>query len=152
MHSQHHQPVVQIRTFDQLTITQVAGMYALRYNVFIREQQSIFNEHDGKDFAAIHLFIEDAGQIVAYSRICKESNSVASIGRVAVDQAYRGQSLAKTIVAEAIETIKNMHSVSEIVIEAQEYLQKFYQGFGFVSTSEPFDDDGVLHVRMSLRL
>lgn len=146
------EPIILVRTFDQLTNKQLAGMYALRYNVFVREQQSIFNEHDGKDFAAIHLFIEDAGQIVAYARVCKESDSTSSIGRVAVDQAYRGQSLSKRVLTQAIQTIKDMGNMTEITIGAQEYLHKFYENFGFVVTSEPFDDDGVLHVRMSLPL
>ena len=35
-----------------------------------------------------------------------------------------------------------------INIEAQTYAKKFYEKLGFVKTSEPFDEDGIQHIKM----
>lgn len=145
-------PEIQIREFDELSPYQVAHLYALRYNVFVREQKSIYDEHDGKDFQAKHLFVEEGNRIIAYARICREQEGIVSIGRVAVDQSYRKQKLGEKIVGRAIEQARLMPGVNKINIGAQLYLQKFYEGFGFIATSEPYDDEGVMHINMSLDL
>lgn len=141
---------VLVRQFDDLTPRQVAHMFALRYNVFVREQKSIFNEHDGKDFDATHLFIEENDEIIAYARIVLVDHTTASFGRVAVHASYRKQGLGKIIVRNVIDQIKKSSGISKIKIEAQEYLQNFYSGFGFVVIGEPYDDDGVMHVAMEI--
>lgn len=145
-------PEIHVSKFDDLTPRQVANLYALRYNVFVKEQKSIYDEHDGRDFDALHIFIEDTNRVIAYARAYQSSSKEAVFGRVAVDQAYRGQDLGKKIVAKAIESIKELPGVTKIQIEAQEYLAKFYESFGFLQTSEPFDDDGVMHVAMEMSL
>lgn len=141
-----------VKEFDRLTPHQVANIYAIRYEVFVREQQSIYNEHDGHDFEAIHFFVEDRDRIVVYARVYKESDTAACLGRVAVDKRYRGRELGKKIVKQAIKVTKKIPRVTIINIEAQVYLQKFYENFGFESTSKPYDDDGVMHVDMALIL
>mgnify|MGYP001612847620 FL=1 len=145
-------PEIQIREFNELSPYQVARLYALRYNVFVREQKSIYDEHDGKDFQAKHLFVEEGDGIIAYARICREQEGIVSIGRIVVDQRYRKQKLGEKIVGSAIEQTRLMPGVKKINIGAQLYLQKFYESFGFVTTSEPYDDEGVMHINMSLDL
>lgn len=148
---EHLHPEIKTAEFANLTPWQVAKIYAIRYNVFVREQKSIFNEHDGHDFNATHLFIEDEDKIIAYARVYREDKNTAVLGRVAVDKDHRGQGLGREIVQKAIEAVKRMEGVDRINIEAQTYLQKFYESFGFKVTSEPYDDDGVMHVNMTLR-
>lgn len=145
-------PEIQVRPLGQLSPFQVERLFALRYNVFVRGQNSIYDEHDGKDRTAIHLFVEDGDNIVACARICPEEEGVVSVGRVAVDKRYRKQKLGEKIVGKAIEQARTMPGIKKINIGAQLYLQKFYEGFGFVATSEPYDDAGVMHVNMSLTL
>lgn len=145
-------PQVQAAEFDILSGRQVANLYALRYNVFVKEQQSIYDEHDGHDFDATHIFIENEGKIIAYARVYRKDENTASIGRVAVEKEYRGQELGRKIVSRTIEAARNMGKVSRIDIGAQQYLQKFYVSFGFKVTSEPYDGEGVMHVDMSLLL
>lgn len=40
----------------------------------------------------------------------------------------------------------------DVAIDAQLYLEKFYSDFGFVRDGEPYDDVGVPHVKMRVRL
>lgn len=145
-------PEIQVKNFNELTNLQVLNALALRYNVFVREQQSIFNEYDGHDTSAKHLFIEDGGQIIAYARIYRESEDAVAIGRVAVAKEYRRQGLAKQIVKQAIITAGGIAGIDTINIAAQTYLRPFYESFGFAPTSEPYDDDGVMHLNMTLSL
>jgi ElaA protein len=37
-----------------------------------------------------------------------------------------------------------------VTLAAQAHLVRFYQGFGFVATSAPYDDYGISHVDMAL--
>ena len=133
---EHHSRSAEIQTkkFADLSPFQVAKMYAIRYNVFVKEQRSIFNEHDGHDFEATHLFIEDGDKIVAYARVYRENETSAVLGRVAVDPEYRRQELGRRIVGQVIDTAKSMNGITQINIGAQEYLQQFYESFGFKSS------------------
>ena len=38
--------------------------------------------------------------------------------------------------------------VNSVIIEAQTYAIEFYEKLGFVEISEPFEEDGIEHVRM----
>ncbi len=49
---------------------------------------------------------------------------------------------------EAIRKIAANFGVVPIRISAQQYLKKFYEGFGFRQVGEPFDEDGILHIEM----
>lgn len=140
------------KKLDDLTPRQLYKILALRFNTFVLEQKSIFPEFDDHDYDAHHIFIEIDENIAAYARAFKINDETATFGRVVVDKQYRNQKLGRQIVEKTIATIKKMHAIKTIEIEAQEYLQGFYESFGFVKTSEPFDDAGILHVSMELKV
>lgn len=146
-------PIIEVSTFDKLDSELVYKMLALRFNVFVIEQQSIYPEFDGHDFAATHFIIRDEDAPVAYARVYQDDGHTAHLGRIVVDKDYRGQELGRKIVDRAITEVKsNMKQVDTIVMGAQTYLRKFYESFGFVPTSEPYDDAGVEHIDMSLKI
>ncbi len=134
----------------ELTPIQMYKIMALRFNSFVLEQKSIFPEFDEHDLEAQHIFIEEGQKIIAYARAFKSGDTSATFGRVVVDMTYRGQKLGQQIVEMAIAALKEIGGVQKIEIEAQEYLTKFYESFGFRKTSEPFDDAGIMHVSMEL--
>lgn len=141
--------------FPDLTGDQVAAIYEIRYNIFVQEQQSIYDEHDGndkEDTEARHLLIEENEAIIAYARVYRKSPDTASLGRVAVVKVQRKEGHGKRIILEAIETARSMNGVNKIEIGAQTYLQEFYESLGFEVTNEPYDDDGVMHIDMTLSL
>jgi len=140
-----------LKTFDQLTTTEMYNLLSLRTAVFVVEQNCPYQELDGKDQVAQHLWLEnEAGEVVALCRLLPQGLSFAeaSIGRVLVNPAYRGENWGRALVKAALEVLQQAGDA--VTIEAQYYLRDFYRGFGFVENSEPFDEDGIKHVNMKL--
>ena len=141
-----------LKTFDQLTTTEMYNLLSLRTAVFVVEQNCPYQELDGKDQVAQHLWLEnEAGEVVALCRLLPQGLSFdeASIGRVLVNPAYRGENWGRALVETALEVLQQAGE-DAVTIEAQYYLRDFYRGFGFVENSEPFDEDGIKHVNMKL--
>lgn len=141
-----------LKTFDQLTTTEMYNLLSLRTAVFVVEQNCPYQELDGKDQLAQHLWLEnEAGEVVALCRLLPQGLSFAeaSIGRVLVNPAYRGENWGRALVETALEVLQQAGE-DAVTIEAQYYLRDFYRGFGFVENSEPFDEDGIKHVNMKL--
>ncbi|WP_313309023.1 GNAT family N-acetyltransferase [Lactococcus taiwanensis] len=141
-----------LKTFDQLTTTEMYNLLSLRTAVFVVEQNCPYQELDGKDQVAQHLWLEnEAGEVVALCRLLPQGLSFAeaSIGRVLVNPAYRGENWGRALVKAALEVLQQAGE-DAVTIESQYYLRDFYRGFGFVENSEPFDEDGIKHVNMKL--
>ena len=141
-----------IRFFNELTLEQLYEILKLRFDAFVIEQKSIYDEFDRRDYEAIHIFFQDKNEIMAYLRIYKKSDKIASIGRLVVVAKLRKQGLGKKIVKAGIDCIKDKWNADKIEIGAQAYLKKFYGDFGFIQTSDVYDDCGVPHISMELKL
>lgn len=139
-----------IKNFDELNTKELYDLLQLRFRVFVLEQKSLYDEVDGRDLECYHLLGYDKGELVAYLRILPRGLSFdeVSIGRVVVREDARAAGLGRKIVTKAIEFITNEMKENEVRIEAQSYLKKFYESFGFKQTSEPFLDEGVEHIEM----
>ncbi len=139
---------IQILSFEALSNQQLYEIIKLRFDVFVDEQNSIYEEHDRIDYDALHMFCSDSnGHINAYLRLFKMDNGMASIGRVVVHANHRGKQLGRRFVQEAIDYIESNWEC-DIKIGAQVYLKGFYESFDFVQSSEPYDDGGVPHISM----
>lgn len=144
------------RKFNELTREEMYNIFRLRSEVFVVEQNCVYNDLDGKDKDAIHIFAKENGRIVAYIRTFVRQDGSASFGRVCVSKDHRRSGLGKKIVAEGIRCIcenydhKKIHN--RIMIEAQEYLRGFYESFGFRKTSETYLEDGIPHIDMQMDL
>lgn len=141
-----------LKTFNQLTNTELYNILQERTNVFVVEQNCPYPEVDGKDVQSYHLYKEDNGEIVAYLRILPPGVSYAelSIGRVLVKKEYRGQKLARELMSYALQFIEEELNETTVKIQAQDYLRNFYSSFGFEAISEVYLDDGIPHVDMLL--
>lgn len=141
-----------LKEFDELELKELYGILKLRFDVFVLEQQSIYDEFDSIDFIATHLFIKQNDEIIAYLRFYDKSDTTASFGRVAVHKNYRKKGISKLLISAVIEHIKEKNNILKIEIEAQEYLKKFYNSFGFIQVSNPYEDGGVIHISMKSEL
>ncbi|MFV0480881.1 MAG: GNAT family N-acetyltransferase [Campylobacteraceae bacterium] len=139
---------VDIKRFETLSKIELYEILKIRAEVFVVEQNCIYNDLDDKDLYSYHLTIKDDSKIVAYMRIYEKSDNKISFGRVLVVFSGRGKGYAKKIINEAIVFIEKTWGKKSIVIEAQTYLQKFYKEFGFIAFSEEFLEDGILHIWM----
>jgi ElaA protein len=139
-----------IKRFEALSVFELYNLMQLRSEVFVVEQNCVYQDVDGKDEKALHLIGEDEGVTVAYCRVFKPKDyfDEASIGRVIVKDNYRDQKLGHTLMKEAIEVIKAEYNETKITISAQLYLKKFYESHGFIQTSEPYLEDDIPHIEM----
>ena len=142
----------QLQTFDELTNQALYALLALRSRVFVVEQACVYLDLDGIDQHSVHLLGYEQGQLVAYLRVFVQGEETV-IGRIVTDPGYRGQGVARQIMAKVIDFIGNNSLYPrQVYLMAQEHLQLFYQSFGFITQSQPFDEDGIMHVDMRLCL
>ncbi|MEL3961262.1 GNAT family N-acetyltransferase [Lysinibacillus endophyticus] len=143
----------QLKTFNELTTTELYNILKERTDVFVVEQNCPYPEVDGKDLQSYHLFKEENGEIIAYLRILPPGVSYPelSIGRVLVKEDYRGQKLARQMMEEALSYITSELKETTVKIQAQHYLEDFYCSFGFEVISEVYLEDGIPHIDMLLK-
>lgn len=146
-------PVWICKKFDELTVIELYKIMKLRSEVFVVEQNCIYLDADDKDLHGYHLFTCIDKVIVAYARLLppKISYNEASIGRVLTSPSYRKNGFGILLMHEAIKQTLNIFNSTSIKIGAQLYLQNFYEGVGFVRTSSPYDEDGIMHIEMELK-
>jgi ElaA protein len=139
-----------IKKFDELTTKELYEILKVRAEVFVVEQDCVYQDLDLKDEDAYHLFGENQGEVICYLRILPKGavyHEVA-IGRVLTKQTYRKKGLSRELVKKAINYIISDIAENEIRISAQAYLLRFYESFGFKKTSEIYLEDGIEHVEM----
>lgn len=142
-----------IKRFNELSLDEMYKLLQLRSEVFVVEQNCVYQDIDGKDEKAIHLLGESEGILVAYARLFqpKDYFEEASIGRVVVKPSHRELKLGHDLMHQAIQGIENQFGVKQITISAQLYLKKFYESHGFVPTSEMYLEDDIPHIQMKRR-
>ena len=143
---------VVVKNFSELSTSELYEILKLRTEVFVVEQDCVYQDMDGEDCKAIHILGKEKNEIIAYTRIFKSGDyyDKPSIGRVVVKQKNRGEEKGKKIMKESINYIKrNMHE-KQIILSAQKYLNKFYTDLGFKSEGEEYLEDGIPHQKMIL--
>ncbi|WP_036176373.1 GNAT family N-acetyltransferase [Massilia sp. 9096] len=144
----------QWNSFADLTVAELYEMLALRQQVFVLEQTCLYPDIDGLDTGAHHLLgwrSVDGRRELAASLRCLAPGAKydeMSLGRVVTSPAARGTGLGRDLVAQGILHAQRLHPGHAIRIGAQAHLERFYGSFGFVTISEPYDEDGILHVDM----
>lgn len=140
----------EIKPFNELTATEIYFAMQLRSEVFVVEQNCVYQDIDGKDFKALHLIGKLEGNIVAYARLFKPGDYFenASIGRVVVHPQHRNNQCGRQLMKEAIAGIETHFKQQKITISAQLYLQSFYESLGFDATSEMYLEDDIPHIEM----
>lgn len=139
-----------IKRFNELSTFELYNLLQLRSEVFVVEQNCVYQDIDGKDEKAIHVLGYFNDQLVAYSRLFDKGYyfDETSIGRVIVKENYRKHQFGHQLMQASIEAIKNNFNQTTIEISAQEYLQKFYEKHRFVKISEMYLEDNIPHIRM----
>ena len=140
-----------IKNFSELSTEEIYNILKLRSEVFVVEQNCVYQDIDEKDKKATHLFIENNNEIIAYTRIFKKGyyyEENPSIGRVVVSKKERGKKLGKEIMIKSINFIKKELKERKIELSAQKYLDKFYKDLDFYSEGEDYLEDGIPHQRM----
>jgi len=144
--------VLHKKSFKELTVDELYELLRVRSEVFVVEQDCVYQDMDNDDQKSIHLWLTVADKVVALARVCPAGTHMKgiSIGRVITSE--RGKGYGKLIMLYAIDAAKEHFDAKQIDIEAQEYAKGFYESVGFRQSSDTFMLDGIPHIRMTLRL
>ena len=168
------EPILHKKTFRELTTDELYELLRVRSEVFVVEQNCVYQDMDGDDQKSIHLWLTVADKIVsereqsdacinfaereqtrpkvkivALARVCPASTHMKeiSIGRVITTE--RGKGYGKQIMLHAIDAAVEHFGATLIDIEAQEYAKGFYESVGFKQSSDIFMLDGIPHIKMT---
>lgn len=141
---------IRVKEFQQLGLDELYDLLQLRSEVFVVEQDCVYQDIDGKDRQAIHVIGYKKDKIVAYTR-CFEPGYYfpeAAIGRVVVKDSERRFGYGHDIMEASHEAINRYFNTSEIRLSAQQYLIKFYESHGYETSGEGYLEDGIPHINM----
>lgn len=141
---------IKVKTFEELTTKELYDLLQLRSEVFVVEQDCVYQDIDGKDQNALHVLGYKNKELVAYTRLFKPGYyfDESSIGRVVVKASERQDQYGYYIMNASIEAIKKYYEVSIIKISAQTYLKRFYNNLDFFEIGEEYLEDGIPHIAM----
>ena len=139
-----------IKSFYDLTKDELYNILRLRSEVFIVEQNCVYQDIDQKDQSALHVFLKKNNKIIAYTRIFKPNDyfKYSSIGRVVVIKNKRGSKIGSQIMNFSIKKIEEIFNEKKIKISAQKYLINFYEKLGFSVIGDEYLEDGIPHIGM----
>ncbi len=152
---------VKIKTFEQLSASELYEILKSRFWVFVMEQQCFYLDMDNTDLKSLHLFLWDENNIeqteqgpnpmpiTAYARLFQDENRIWHIGRMLTLK--RKQELGTMLMQTALQTAKKQQA-QRVSIDAQCHAVEFYEKLGFQVCSEPFDEAGIKHVKMQIKL
>ena len=140
------------KPFADLTNDELYSILRLRSEVFVVEQNCVFQDMDNKDQRCHHLMGWRDGLLAGYSRVLSPGISYveSSIGRIVTSPAARRFGVGRELVRKSIDTLYILYGKQPVRIGAQCYLTKFYESFGFVQKGETYLEDGIKHIEMLL--
>lgn len=142
--------IFKVKSFHELTTTELYNLLHLRSDVFVVEQNCVYQDVDGKDADALHILGYKNNVLIAYARLFNKEKyfSEASIGRVVVKASERKFGYGHDLINQCITVIENRFYTKTIHIAAQTYLKQFYEAHGFVQQDDGYLEDGIPHIKM----
>ncbi|WP_415457269.1 GNAT family N-acetyltransferase [Bifidobacterium sp.] len=138
--------------FGELSTAELYEILKARSEIFVVEQQCVYQDVDDVDYRSLHIFYTAGGKVAAYLRafIKDEDSKTIQLGRVLTVQ--HGHGLGGMILKEGIKEAAEKLNAGRLYIEAQSYATGFYQRQGFAVCSDEFMEDGIPHVQMELTI
>jgi ElaA protein len=137
-----------VKKFGELTTKELYEILKLRSEIFVVEQNCVYQDIDNIDYDSLHFFYMDNNTVLVYLRVFykNDEDGVVQIGRV-VNREH-GKGLGKKLFTESMKIIKDRFKANKMYLEAQVYAIGFYEKFGFKVISDEFLEDGIPHVKM----
>ena len=141
-------------SFNEFTVDELYDLMQLRSQIFVVEQDCVYNDLDGLDRQALHVLCYNQEMLIGYARLLPANTRYAntSIGRVVIHPDWRGKAIGKQLIESSIQYIQETWVTKEINISAQQHLEAFYSDLGFITISDVYMEDGIPHVKMEYRL
>ncbi len=139
-----------VKSYQELTRDELYALLQLRAEVFVVEQDCVYQDVDGKDDKALHVLGFSANALLAYTRVFPPGAyfEQASIGRVVVQEKERAKKYGYDLMKRSIQAVEERYETTTIKLSAQTYLKKFYNTLGFKETGEEYLEDGIPHLAM----
>jgi predicted GNAT family N-acyltransferase len=119
----------------------------LRRRVFVGQQGVTLDaDRDGLDRTALHVVAVDDGHVVGTCRLVFDG-SLARLGRMAVEDDFRGRGLGAEILVVA-EREARAAGAERIRLHAQLAARSLYERGGFEVRGEEFLEEGIPHLTM----
>lgn len=143
----------QTASFSELGNLQLYAALRLRQEVFAVEQVSLYLDPDNVDQDAIHMLCWRQDELLAYQRCLPPglSYTESGLGRIVVSAPARGLQLGKELVQRGIAYNLQRWPQQDIRINAQAYLQGYYERLGFTPVGGAYEFDGIAHIYMLYR-
>lgn len=141
---------IKVKNYNELTLDELHDIFQLRSEVFVVEQDCVYQDIDGKDRKALHIMGFKDNNLIAYTRAFQPNDyfEMASIGRVVVSASERDHKYGYDIMKASIKAIEDRFRVKIIKVSAQTYLKRFYNNLGFKEVGEGYLEDGIPHIGM----
>jgi len=138
------------KKWSEVSLEELYSVLRLRSEVFVVEQDCVYQDIDNKDQIAIHLLGYINKELIAYSRLFNEGDyfKETSFGRAIIKKEKRGQGYGDELVKESLKTIKNYYGNKKVKISAQAHLKSFYSKHAFIAKGKEYLEDGIPHVSM----
>ena len=142
-----------LKSFHDLSAQELYSILRLRNEVFVVEQNCVFQDADNKDQVSHHLMYWNGQSLIAYCRLLPPGLAYEemSIGRVVSSPSARKTGAGKQLITESIDRCKQLFGGGNIRIGAQCYLINFYASFGFKEVGAIYLEDGIEHIEMVLK-
>ena len=139
---------LKIKAFEELSLHELYEIMRIRCAVFVVEQECVYQDIDGIDERAVHVFYEHENSIYGYLRLFykDDDHRTVQIGRVLSTE--RGRGFGLKVLHEGVQYAIETKKAETLYLEAQTYAIGFYQREGFEAVSDEFLEDGIPHVKM----
>ena len=141
------------KAFKDLSIFDLYEIMSFRQNIFSVEQETWYKDADGLDLNSLHLLGKNEDKsLIAYLRLVEPKLNFIepSLGRVSVEEKFRGNGLGRKLIKEGIRKSLIIYPNLDLGISAQLYLEKFYNQEGFRRAGNAYEEDGITHIKMVL--
>ncbi|AWW00810.1 GNAT family N-acetyltransferase [Arcticibacterium luteifluviistationis] len=139
-------------SFSDLALEELYEVLSLRSEVFVVEQNCVYQDIDFKDQKALHVLGKnEEGKLIAYTRLFglnEYFDGYTAIGRVITHPEYRKYGFGGDLMKKSIEKCIEFYGDYPIKIGAQKHLTKFYGALGFKEIGEDYMEDGIPHCIM----
>jgi predicted GNAT family N-acyltransferase len=132
---------------------QLLDAYSIRKKVFVEEQQvpQELEIDEFEDQCEHFVAYNDQKIPVGAGRLRPLSAKEAKVERICVSQSERGNGLGAFIMKE-LENVAADMEIRTLLLHSQDHAEAFYLRLGYQSISEPFDEAGIIHVKMKKEL
>lgn len=139
----------EVKQFSELSTTELFKIYQLRSEVFVVEQDRLYQDVDEHDLNCLHVLNVVNGELISYARIFPEADHI-TFGRVVIAKKHRGNGKGAELVQQILATIEHIYPNQKILIHAEDYVQHFYEKFGFKRLGDVITFNNSPHVKMVL--